>query len=141
MISLPLLAPSPAPWAYNAVFLLPINQRLSLLVPFKGRQRNGSAYTGSTLPSPLAPNPLPAFHPIFFSNLFPILFSSLAGSGGGGVGAFGVGKAGPDTFGLADEEEPEGSGKGTSGWPCIIRRSEARSRYFGPVAVVAAVEL
>jgi hypothetical protein len=64
----------------------------------------------------------------------------LAGSGGGGVGAFGVGKAGPETFGLAEEEEElAGSGKGTSGWPCIIRRSEARSLYFGPLAVVVFV--
>lgn len=114
------------------MFLLSSNQQLSPFVLLKGY----IAYTGSTLPSPLAPNPLPAFHPIFFSSLFPILFSSLAGSGGGGVGAFGVGNVGPDTFGLAEEEELEASGKGTSGWPCMIRRSEARSRYFGPEAVV-----
>lgn len=94
------------------------------------RNLNNKTYIGSTRPSPSVPNPVPSFHPINFNNLLPTLFSSAPGLTGGGGGDGGGG--GPSTrflpFPLLEEL---GSGRGISGWLCIIRRSEARSLYLG----------
>ena len=92
-------------------------------------------YIGSTRPSPSVPNPEPSFQPIIFSSLLPTLFSSLPGAGGAGGGEGGGG--GPSVYRFFFEAALIFSGNGMSGWLCIIRRSEARSRYLGCSASTA----
>ena len=89
----------------------------------------GDTHTGSTLPSPSTPRPVPSFQPIILNSLFPTLLSSCPGftGGGGGVG----GRVGPSAVRLCLRLSSTPSGNGTSGWLCMIRRSEARSRYLG----------
>jgi hypothetical protein len=89
----------------------------------------GGTYTGSTLPSASRPRPVPSFQPIILNSLFPTLLSSCPGftGGGGGVG----GRVGPSAVRLCLRLSSTPSGNGTSGWLCMTRRSEARSRYFG----------
>ena len=93
---------------------------------------NIGTHTGSTRPSPSIPKPDPSFQPIIFKSLFPTLLSSFPGftGGGGGVG----GRGGPSAVRRCLRLSSTPSGSGTSGWLCMIRRSEARSRYFGAEA-------
>jgi hypothetical protein len=93
-------------------------------------------HTGSTRPSPSTPKPAPSFQPIILKSLFPTLLSSCPGFTGGGGGGGDGGRVGPSAVrrGLRLSSTP--SGNGTSGWLCITRRSEARSRYFGAEAGV-----
>jgi len=84
---------------------------------------------GSTRPSPVLPRPVPSFQPMIFSNLLPTLFWSWPGFTGGGGG--GSGGGGPSAWLFLPGLLLSIAGIGTSGWLCITRRSEARSRYFG----------
>ena len=86
-------------------------------------------YTGSTRPSPSVPRPEPSVQPIIFNNLLPTLFSSLPGARGAGGGEGGGG--GPSVNRFFFDTVVMFSGNGTSGWLCMIRRSDARSRYLG----------
>lgn len=90
---------------------------------------------GSTLPSPSTPKPVPSFHPIILKSLFPTLLSSCPGFTGGGGGE--GGRVGPSAARRCLRLSSAPSGSGTSGWLCIIRRSDARSRYFGAEAWVS----
>lgn len=97
-------------------------------------QKHRQLYThmGSTLPSPSTPKPVPSFHPIILKSLFPTLLSSCPGFTGGGGGE--GGRVGPSAARRCLRLSSTPSGSGTSGWLCIIRRSDARSRYFGAEA-------
>ena len=93
------------------------------------KTQTSHTHMGSTLPSPSTPKPVPSFHPIILKSLFPTLLSSCPGFTGGGGGE--GGRVGPSAARRCLRLSSAPSGSGTSGWLCIIRRSDARSRYFG----------
>ena len=138
--SFALLAPRPAPAAYSAVLLLsPKRQQQATNTWTTIKRESKQPYMGSTLPSPSAPSPVPSFHPIIFSSLLPTLVSSWPGLGGGKGGEGGGG--GPSANRRVFRFSSEPSGIGTSGWLCMTRRSDARSRYFGCAGEFEILEL